>query len=211
MELNSYIEHTNLEKKAKEKDIQKLCEEAKKYHFSSICIHPFYVSYAKELLKGSNVQISTVIGYPFGMNTKEGKVYEAIDAITNGADEIEMCINISMLQNKEYDYVKQEIEEVRDAIDGKICKIIVDTEDLTEKDIIKITEICNNTFVHFLEIPNHTKKEDVETIIKHKNEIVEVKVYGNIETEKEVEKWIHMGISKIGTTNSVKIMKGETK
>lgn len=211
MELNSYIEHTNLENIVAEKDIQKLCKEAEKYHFPSICVHPIYVAYAKELLEESNTQISTVIGYPFGMNTKEVKVYEAIDAITNGADEIEMSINISMLKNKEYDYIKEEIEEVRDAIDGKILKIIVDITQLKEEEIIKITEICNNTFIHFIEISSNSKQEDIETIMKHKNEILEVKIYGNIKTEKQIEKFINMGISKIGTTNSIKIMEGEAK
>lgn len=210
MELNSYIEHTNLNKLAQEKDIKKLCKEAQKYHFPSICVHPFYVAYTKEQLKESNIQISTVVGYPNGMNTKEVKVYEAIDAISNGADEIEIEVNMAMIKSKEYDYIKEEIEEVRDAIDGKVLKVRLDTEKLTKEEMLKMIEICNNTFIHFIEI-SVNNKEDIETIIKHKNEILEVKVEGNIETEKQIEKMIKMGISKIGTQSGVKIMEGETK
>lgn len=213
MELNHYIEYTNLKNNATEKDIQKLCEEAQKYHFASVCVAPVYVAYAKELLKETNVDVSTVVGFPLGMNTKEVKVYEAIDAQTNGADEIEMVVNVAMIKNKEYDYIKEEIEEVRDAIEGKTLKVIIEASLLTEKEIIKMTEICNNTYIHFIEIytygsENTCRKEDIETIMKHKNEILEVKVFENIKTEKELEELINMGVNKIGSSYGVKIMEG---
>ena len=105
MELNSYIDHTNLKKDALIEDIEKLCEEAMKYHFASVCVYPYFVKAVSEYLKGSNVEICTVVGFPNGMNTTNVKVYEAIDAIENGATEIDMVINISALKNKEYDYI----------------------------------------------------------------------------------------------------------
>ena len=148
--LNNYIDHTNLNNCATLKDIEKLCNEAMKYHFASVCIYPYYVPLAASLLKDSTVQVCTVIGFPKGCNTKEVKVFEAINAIENGAKEIDMVINLSALKNKDYDYVKEEIEEVRDAIDGNILKVIIETSELTEEEIIKMTEICNETFVNFI-------------------------------------------------------------
>ena len=127
MELNKYIDHTNLKVTSNLKDIEKLCEEAKKYHFASVCVSPYYVKLAKNLLKDSTVSVCTVIGFPNGYNTKETKVFEAINAIENGADEIDMVINIEALKNKEYDYIKEEIEEIRYSIDGHILKVIIET------------------------------------------------------------------------------------
>ena len=100
MELNNYIDHTNLKVIATKSDIEKLCEEAIKYHFASVCVSPYYVNLAKTLLKNSTVSVCTVIGFPNGYNTKEAKVFEAINAIENGADEIDMVINLEALKNK---------------------------------------------------------------------------------------------------------------
>ena len=103
MELNKYIEHTNLNNTAKLKDIEKLCNEAIKYKFSAVCVYPYYVHLAHELLKDTNIEVCTVVGFPFGCQTKEAKVYEAIDAVSKGANQIDMVINISALKNKDYD------------------------------------------------------------------------------------------------------------
>ena len=173
MELNSYIDHTNLKKDALIEDIEKLCEEAMKYHFASVCVYPYFVKAVSEYLKGSNVEICTVVGFPNGMNTTNVKVYEAIDAIENGATEIDMVINISALKNKEYDYIKNEIEEIRDAIGGKTLKVIIETCLLTDEEIVKMTEICNDTFVNFIKTSTGfdkegAKVEDIELINKHK-------------------------------------------
>ena len=187
MELNSYIDHTNLNNCATLKDIEKLCNEAREYHFASVCVHPYYVSLASKLLKDSPVAVCTVIGFPQGMNTKEVKVFEAINAVENGADEIDMVINIAALKNKDYDYVKEEIEEIRDSIDGKVLKVIIETCLLDEEEIIKMTEICNETFVNFIKTSTGFSKygarvEDVELINKHKNDVLEIKASGGIKT-----------------------------
>ena len=116
MEINKYIDHTNLNNTATLKDIEKLCNEAIKYKFASVCVYPYYVTLAHNLLKKSNVDVCTVIGFPSGMSTTDTKVFEAINAVENGADEIDMVINISALKNKDYDYVKNEIEEM--------CKVL---------------------------------------------------------------------------------------
>ena len=214
MNLNSYIDHTNLSKVATADDIIKLCEEAKKYHFASVCVYPYYVKAVSEYLKGSTVEVCTVVGFPNGANTKEVKVYEAIDAINNGANEIDMVININALKNKDYDYVKDEIEHVRDAIDGKVLKVIIETCLLTDEEIIKMTEICNETFVNFIKTSTGFDKEGanvevVELINKHRNEVLEIKASGGINCEKKALALIEAGATRIGTSSGVSIINGE--
>ena len=214
MELNKYIDHTNLKNTATLKDIEKLCNEAIKYKFASVCVYPYYVELCKKLLKGSNVEVCTVIGFPEGVSTKEVKVYEAIDAVEHGATEIDMVINISALKNKDYDYVKEEIEEVRDAIDGKVLKVIIETCLLTKEEIIKMTEICNETFVTFIKTStgfstSGAKVEDIELINKHKNDILEIKASGGIRDIHTMEDMINAGATRIGTSSGVEIMNDE--
>ena len=132
MELNKYIDHTNLKPYTTKENIEKLCNEAVEYGFASVCVNPYYVKLASELLKDTNIAICTVIGFPLGQNTIDVKEFEAINAVQNGADEIDMVINIGALKDKKYDYVKKEIETIRDSIDGKILKIIIEKCYLTE-------------------------------------------------------------------------------
>lgn len=216
MNINSFIDYTNLQMDATIKDIEKLCDEAKKYHFTSVCVSPYYVPFAKKALEGSIVEVTTVVGFPLGMNTKEVKVYEAIEAVNEGADEIDMVINVGALKDKDYDYVKEEIEEVRDAIDGKVLKVIIETSLLTEEEIIKMTEICNETYVNFIKTSTGFGKrgvneKDVEIINKHKNDILEVKASGGIKTLEEVNKYLEMGVTRIGTSHAVEIIEGSDK
>ena len=216
MELNNYIDHTNLKNTATLKDIETLCNEAIKFHFASVCVYPYYVKLAKELLKGTSVEVCTVIGFPMGMNTKEVKVYEAIDAVSNGANEIDMVINIAALKNKDYEYVKDEIEEIRDAIDGKTLKVIIETCLLTKEEIIKMTEICNETFVNFIKTSTGfseygARVEDVELINKHKGEVLEIKASGGIRDLETMEAMIKAGATRIGTSSGVSIMKSKPK
>lgn len=214
MELNSYIDYTNLKVVSTLKDIEKLCDEAAKYHFASVCVAPYYVSLAKNLLKDSTVSVCTVIGFPNGYSTKEVKVFEAINAIENGADEIDMVINISALKNKDYDYIKEEIEEIRDSIDGHILKVIIETCYLEEDEIIKMTEICNETFVNFIKTSTGfgtrgASLRDVEIMNEHKNEVLEIKASGGIKTFEDANAMINEGATRLGTSNGVEIMKGE--
>ena len=150
MELNKYIEHTNLKADAKESDIRKLCEEAINYKFAAVVVNPHFVPLASLLLKNENIEIATVVGFPLGANTTEVKVYEAIDAIENGATEIDMVANIGAIKDHDYEYVKTEIEDVRNSIDGKTLKVIIETCYLDKEEIEKMTEICNETFVNFI-------------------------------------------------------------
>ena len=210
MELNKYIEHTNLNNTAKLKDIEKLCNEAIKYKFSAVCVYPYYVHLAHELLKDTNIEVCTVVGFPFGCQTKEAKVYEAIDAVSKGANQIDMVINISALKNKDYDYIKDEIEEIRDAIDGKVLKVIIETNLLTDKEIIKMTEICNDTYVNYIKtctgFNGGVTLDQVDIINKHKNDLLEIKASGGIKTKEFTYDLIDAGASKIGTSSGVEIM-----
>lgn len=212
--MNSYIDHTNLKAYATLEDIKKLCDEAIHYHFAAVCVNPSYVSTVKEILKNSTVLVTTVIGFPLGASTLSTKEYEAIDAINNGADEIDMVINIGAVKNKDYEYVKKEIENIRDAIDGKTLKVIIETCYLNEEEIKKLTEICNETFVNFIKTSTGfgtrgASIEDINIINKYKNEILEIKASGGIKTLEEAEKFINMGVTRIGTSNGVEIMNGE--
>ncbi len=211
MEINKYIDHTNLKNTATLKDIEKLCNEAIKYKFASCCVYPYYVPLVSKLLKDTNIDVCTVIGFPSGMSTKEVKAFEAINAVENGADEIDMVINIGALKNKNYDYIKEEIEEVRDSIDGKVLKVIIETCLLTKEEIIKMTEICNETFVNFIKTSTGfstggAKVEDIELINKHKNDILEIKASGGIKDFDTMTSMINAGATRIGTSHGVEIM-----
>ena len=214
MNIMEYIDDTNLSKVATAEDIMNLCEEAKKYHFPTVCVSPYYVKAASEYLKGSTVEVCTVIGFPNGYSTKESKQYEAIDAINNGAKEIDMVININALKNKDYDYVKDEIEMIRDSIDGKVLKVIIETCLLDDEEIIKMTEICNETFVNFIKTSTGFDKKgatihDIELIKKHKNDVLEIKASGGINTIDKALEFINMGVTRIGTSHAIDIINGK--
>ena len=212
--MNKNIDHTNLKAYATIEDITKLCEEAIKYNFKAVCVHPYYVPLAKDILKNTSVLVCTVIGFPLGMNTKEVKAYEAIDAVSKGADEIDMVINIGALKDKEYSYVKEEIEEIRDSISGKTLKVIIETCYLTDDEIIKMTEICNETFVNFIKTSTGfgtigCNINDLDLINSHKSETLEIKASGGIKDYDTAVEFISHGASRLGTSSGVNIMGGE--
>lgn len=213
MELNKYIDSTNLKMDATLRDIEKLCDDAIKYKFASVCVNPYYVKLAKNLLKDTNVEVGTVIGFPLGQNTITTKEYEAIESVNNGADEIDMVINVAALKEKDYDYIKEEITSIRDAIDGKTLKVIIEANLLTEKEIIKMTEICNETFVNFIKtgtgFNGQVKVEDVKLIQKHKNDILEIKASGGINNIKLASALIDAGATRLGTSSGNILMQKE--
>lgn len=213
MDLNRYIDYTNLKVDATLKDIEALCNTAIKYSFQSVCVSPYYVRLAKELLKDTNVLVTTVVGFPLGYNTTSTKAYEAIEAVNNGADEIDFVINIQALKNKDYEYIKNEIEEIRDSIDGKTLKVIIETCYLSEQEIIKMTEICNETFVNFIKTSTGfgsrgCSLEDIDIINKHKNEILEIKASGGIRDFDFACKLIEKGVTRLGVSN-IDSLKGD--
>lgn len=211
MEFSSMIDYTKLGFTVTTEDVKKLCEEAKQYHFASVCIPPCYVEYAVEELKDSSVAVCTVVGFPFGNNTTETKAYEAENAIAMGADEIDMVLNIGALKEKSYDYVKEEIEEIRDICKGKIVKVIIETSVLTEEEIRKATQICNETYVHFIKTSTGfgsrgASLDDIRIINEERSEVLEIKASGGIKTAKEVITYMNEGVTRIGTSNGVDIV-----
>ena len=206
MDINNYIDYTNLKAYATKEDIKKLCEEAVKFHFVSVCVNPCYVELAKELLEGTNVNVCTVIGFPLGANLLAVKEYEAISAVELGADEIDMVINIGALKDKDYDYIKEEIETIRDSIGGKTLKVIIETCYLTEEEIKKMVEICNDTFVNFIKTstgfgPRGASLEYIKIINKYKNDVLEIKASGGIKTYDDAINFIEAGVTRIGTSS----------
>ncbi len=212
MEINKYIDHTNLKAYATKKDIEKLCDEAIQHQFASVCVNPYYVSLAHELLIRTNISVCTVIGFPLGQNTISAKEFEAINAVQEGADEIDMVINIAAIKDGNYDYIKEEIETIRDSIEGKTLKIIIETCYLTKEEIVKMTEICNQTFVNFIKTStgfgtSGAQIEDVSLMNEHKMDFLEIKASGGIKTFENACKFIEAGATRIGTSNGVSIMK----
>ena len=212
--MNEYFDSTMLKAISTTSDIKKLCSDAKKYKFKAVCINPCYVSLAKELLKDSDVKVCTVIGFPLGANTTYIKVEEVRDAINNGADEVDMVINVGALKDKNYSYVENEIKKLREVSRDKALKVIIETCYLTEDEIAKMTEICNETKVDFIKTSTGfgtrgASIEDIEIINKYKNKDLKIKASGGIREKKDAEKYIELGVSRIGTSNAVKMMEDE--
>ena len=206
MKYAEYIDYTNLKANATTDDIKKICDDAIKYHFASVCVNPCYVSLAKELLNGTPVNVCTVVGFPLGANTIRTKEMEALIAVEDGADEIDMVINIGAIKNGDYEYVRNEIEDIMAAIDGKIFKVIIETCYLTNEEIGKMTEICNDTFVNFIKTSTGygtrgVNLEDIDIINNHKNDILEIKASGGIRSIDMVESLIQNGVTRIGVSN----------
>ena len=211
MEINKYIEHTNLKSNAQEKDIIKLCHEAIENDFEAVVVNPHYISLAKDCLRDTNINVVTVVGFPLGANTMEVKVYEAIDAIEKGADEIDMVANIGAIKDGDFEYVEKEISDVLYSIDGHPLKVIIETSLLTNDEIKKMTKICSNLFVNFIKTSTgfngNAKLEDIDVINKYKNDILEIKASGGIKTYEDAMNFIEKGVTRIGTSNGVEIIK----
>lgn len=212
MEFNKYIDHTNLKNTATYQDIERLCNDAKKYHFASVCIHPFYVALAKKLLANSDVKVCTVIGFPQGMNTTKTKVYETDDAIKNGADEIDMVINVAALKNSNYEYVKEEIMEIRKITTNKILKVIIETCLLSRKEIIKMTQICNDVGVDYIKTSTGfseygARVQDVAVMNEYRNDKLQIKASGGIRDLNTAKDMIKAGATRLGTSSGVRLMK----
>jgi deoxyribose-phosphate aldolase len=213
MELNKYIDHTNLKANATKSDIKKLCDEAINYNFASVCVNPFYVKYAHSLLKKSYVAVGTVIGFPLGSTTTKIKVEEAKQALKDGAEELDMVINIGALKDSDYDYIEKEIEAINEVAAGHTLKVIIETSYLTDKEIIKMCEICRENYVHFIKTSTGFSDkgatvDNVKLMKKHTGDILEIKASGGIKTYDDAIALIDAGATRIGTSNGIKIMEG---
>ncbi|MDE6586278.1 MAG: deoxyribose-phosphate aldolase [Clostridia bacterium] len=210
-EILSKCDHTLLSVTATWADIKALIDDGIKYHTASVCIPPCYVSDAKKYAEGK-VAICTVIGFPNGYNTKEVKVFETADAVKNGADEIDMVINIGDLKAKRYEKIQDEIIAVKEACSGKILKVIIETCLLTEEEKIKMCEIVTAAKADFIKTSTGFSKagatrEDVIIFKKHVGKDVKIKAAGGISSIEDAEDFVSLGADRLGTSRVVKIVK----
>lgn len=214
MNLNKYIEHTLLKQDATKTEITKLLDEAIQYDFLGVCVNPCNVKYAKEYLKNSDVKVVTVIGFPLGQNTKEIKILETIDAIKNGADEIDMVINVGLLKDKAYGAIVDEISAIKGACQGHNLKVILETDLLTQDEIKKACELCIKakadlvkTSTGFVKNGVGAKAEDVALMFNTvKDAGMQVKASGGIRDKEAALKMIEAGAVRLGTSSGVKIV-----
>lgn len=213
MDISSYIDSTKLGFTVTSEDIKKLCKEAKENYFASVCVPPCFVELAKQELSDSSVAVCTVVGFPFGNTTTKMKIVETKEAIKNGATEIDMVMNIGALKEKSYDYIVEEISEVRDECKGNVLKVIVETSILTEDEIREATKICNLTFVNFIKTSTGYGNRgatinDIDIMVLEKNEVLEIKASGGIGTLEEAVMMLEHGATRIGTSKAKNIIEG---
>jgi len=209
----SIVDHTLLLQGSTWEEIKAICDDGMKYETASVCIPTCYVKQAKDYM-GDKCKVCTVIGFPNGNYTTATKVFETKDAVANGADEIDMVINIGMLKAKEYDYVLDEIKQIKAACDGRILKVIIETCLLTEEEKIKMCEIVTASGADFIKTSTGFSTAgatfaDVELFAKHVGEHVKIKAAGGISSMADAEKFIELGASRLGTSRIVKIVKNE--
>ena len=219
MELNKYIEHTLLKQNAAREEVIKLLEEAGKYKFLGVCVNPCNVSFARQYLNDTNnkdIKVVTVIGFPLGQSTTEIKILETIDAVKNGADEIDMVINGGKLKDGEYDYVADEISKIKFACQGRNLKVILETDLLTPEEIKTACELCIKggadfvkTSTGFVKNGVGAKAEDVKLMYETvKNAGLQVKASGGIRDKETALKMIEAGAIRLGTSSGEVICSG---
>ncbi len=216
LKINKMIDHTLLKAFATEADIEKLCAEARQYDFKSVCVNPANVALAKKLLANSDVLVCTVIGFPLGANTKEIKMLETIDAIKNGADEIDMVINIGKAKEHDYRYIEDEIRHVVGASGGHTVKVIIETCYLSEDEKVACTLAATRAKANFVKTSTGfgTGGALVMDIVTMKANVapnMEVKASGGIKTLEQAQAMIKAGATRIGTSSGVQIVEDYLK
>ncbi len=214
MNLNKYIEHTLLKQDAAKQDFEKLLQEAKEYDFKGVCVNPFNVASAKKYLKDTDVKVVTVVGFPLGASVSEVKAFEAQRAVQDGADEIDMVINVSKLKDKDYDYIKQDIETVKAACEGKILKVILETDLLTKEEIKKACELCVEAKADFVKTSTGFVKNGIGAKVEDVKLMAEtvkpyglgVKASGGIRDKEKAIALIEAGADRLGTSSGVAIV-----
>ena len=209
------IDHTLLKADATRDQIEKLCAEAKKYVFASVCVNPTWVKYSAELLAGTEVKVCTVIGFPLGASTSAVKAFETKDAIASGATEIDMVINIGALKNGEYDVVRDDIKAVVDAANGTLVKVIIETCLLTDEEKVKACELSVEAGADFVKTSTGfstggATAEDIALMRKTVGPDLGVKASGGVRNLEDMKKMIENGATRIGASSGVAIMEGLT-
>lgn len=211
---SKYIDHTNLSPTASAEDIKKLCEEAIQYQFKSVCIHPSYITLAKQYLHGSNVLVCTVIGFPLGQNTTATKAFETQNAVQLGADEIDMVINISHLKSQQTQACINEINAVVEAAQTKPVKVIVETCLLTEAEKLAAVKLVSASHAQFIKTSTGfstagAQLADIKLwkqyLVEHHSQL-KIKAAGGVKTPADLAQFIQAGADRIGTSKGVALM-----
>lgn len=217
MELKNYIEHTLLKQDATKAELIKLFEEAKEYQFKGVCVNGANIKLAKEYLKDTNVNIVTVVGFPLGACTSEVKAFETQKAIEDGANEVDMVINVQSIKDKDYEYTQKDIETVKKACGNIPLKVIIETDLLTKEEIVKACEIIikagadfAKTSTGFVKNGVGAKVEDIKLMAETlKNSNVKIKASGGIKTREQAIALVEAGALRLGTSSGVKLLSQE--
>ena len=212
MGLNKYIDHTILKATASSTDVQKLCEEAIEHEFYSVCVNGCYVADAKHLLQGTDVKIAAVVGFPLGAMTTAAKVFEAKEAIENGASEIDMVINVAKLKDGEFEYVENEIRQIKEAIGDNVLKVIIETCYLTDEEKVKACELSLAAKADFVKTStgfgtDGATYEDVKLMKSVVGDNAKVKASGGVRDKETAQKYINLGAERLGTSSGIDIVK----
>ena len=213
--LNKYIDHTLLKPVATPQDIITLCEEAIQYNFFSVCVNSCYVRLAKEHIKKSDVAVCSVVGFPLGAMHTNAKVFEAKQAINNGASEIDMVLNIGHLKSGYYQLVLEDIKKVKDAIGKNVLKVILEISELTNDEIVKACELCLEANADFVKTSTGFSSsgatiEATKLMLEKVNGEAKVKVSGGIRDYETAKKYIDLGADRLGVSAGIAIMNGIT-
>ncbi|MFH5881434.1 deoxyribose-phosphate aldolase [Liberiplasma polymorphum] len=213
MKMNKYIDHTYLKAVGTKEDINQLLDEAITYDFKSVCVNPTWVAYAAESLKKSDVLVCTVIGFPLGASTTKTKVFETEDALKNGADEIDMVINVGWVKEGLYDDIRDEIKTIKDVCQNHVLKVILEICYLTEDEIRLASQAAMDAGADFVKTSTGFGTGGATlTAVKIMAEIAKgkgVKASGGVRTREDFDMMVEAGATRIGTSNGVSLMKGE--
>ena len=205
------FDHTILKADATKEDVKKVCEEAMAYSFYSVCVNSYYVPYVAELLHGSDVKICTVVGFPLGAMSTRAKALEAKIAVMDGADEVDMVINIGALKDKDYDVVLEDIKAVKEACGNALLKVIIETCLLTDEEKIKACELSKEANADFVKTSTGfstagAKVEDVRLMRDTVGDDMGVKASGGIHDKEFANALVEAGASRLGTSATIKIV-----
>lgn len=212
MGLNKYIDHTILNATASSADVQKLCAEAIEHEFYSVCVNGCYVADAKHLLQGTNVKVAAVVGFPLGAMTTAAKVFEAKEAVENGASEIDMVINIAKLKDGEFEFVENEIRQIKEAIGDNVLKVIIETCYLTDEEKVKACELSLVAKADFVKTStgfgtDGATYEDVKLMKSVVGDNAKVKASGGVRDKETAQKYVDLGAERLGTSSGIEIVK----
>lgn len=212
MGLNKYIDHTILKATASSADVQKLCTEAIEHEFYSVCVNGCCVADAKHLLQGTDVKVAAVVGFPLGAMTTAAKVFEAKEAVENGASEIDMVINIAKLKDGEFEFVENEIRQIKEAIGDNVLKVIIETCYLTDEEKVKACELSLVAKADFVKTStgfgtDGATYEDVKLMKSVVGDNAKVKASGGVRDKETAQKYIDLGAERLGTSSGIDIVK----